>query len=291
MKNSVLATVFATITLAIGTADPAVAASLVGGYSLHVIYSNCNSSGSGSGSINQDSAGCSDYVQSGSFMASGSGQASYDRLRASARIGLSALDPRVYIGNGSQLGNALGVARYEDELTIFIPGRNGEMVDLVFEAAMGGTLSASGNIDTVYGQADANLLVNVNGAKLTVGRNAKSSGVPNSVDTSPGRVQIQVGTPFGVTAELTAKARLQSTTNNSSIFSGDAIADFSNTAGITSFMLFEPGEDGALIPEWDLASESGQFGFYSAVPLPAAAWLFAAALGLLAPCVKRKVKA
>ena len=291
MKHSIFSVVCAGIALAIGTANPAAAATQSGGYGVNAIYVTCAASGQGSGSINQGSAGCSDRIASGSFQASGSGQASYDTLRASAGIGFSDLDPSVSIGSTSVLGTASGTARYTDSLTIDIPGRTGQMVDLVFQSAMHGNLSASADYTYVYAQADAVLNVRVNGALLQIVQAAKSFGSPISVDRNPGRVQITLGNPFAVSAELLADVRLQRTGGFTQFFSGDAASNFSNSAGITSFMVFESGTGGALIPDWNLASESGQFGFYTAVPAPATVWLLAPALGLLAPWVKRKAKA
>lgn len=264
---------------ALAITGPALAASLSGGYNVSAVTSTCNASGQGSGAINQDTSGCAEYIISGSFQASGSGQASYDTLRARAAIGFSSLDPSGFVGTYSLLGSALASARYDDRLVIDIPGRTGEVVDLVFETAMGGTLGATADYAYTYAVADASLLVNVKGVNVSVSRDAKSFGDPASSDFNPGRVQITLGDPFSVSAQLQARARLFRTTGSTQSFSGDAVADFFNSGGITSFTLFEPGTGGAIIPDWDLSSESGQFGFYAtAVPAPGAAWLLGTAL-------------
>lgn len=291
MKHFLLGIVCAAIALAIGAANPAAAASLGGGHNLGGINSTCASSGPGSGYLDEGSAGCAEYIVSGSFQMSGSGQATYSSLRASASVGMSALDPSGFVGTGGALVSALGGADSNDTLTIDIPGRTGEMVDLVFHTAMSGTLSASADYTYVYGLAEAILNVYVNGYRVAIARTSGNAGTPIMTDTNPGRVQIQLGTPFDVNSALTVKARLQRTSGSTQVFSGDAASNFSNTAGITSFMLFEAGEGGAFIEDWNLASESGQFGFYTAVPAPATVWLLAPALGLLAPWVKRKAKA
>lgn len=291
MKNSILSVLCAGIALAIGAANPAAAASVSGGHNLGGINAACGSSGPGSGYVDEGSTGCSEYIDSGSFQMSGSAQATYDSLRASASAGMSALDPSYNYGSGSIILSALGQAKSNDRLTIDIPGRTGEMVDLAFQTAMGGSLSVSADYTYVFGIADAILNVQVNGDRVAVSRRISNSPTTPPIfnDTNPGRVQIQLGTPFSVISELTVKAQLGLISGQ--YYTGDAASNFANTAGITSFTLFESGEGGALISDWDLASESGQFGFYTAVPAPATVWLLAPALGLLVPWVKRKAKA
>jgi len=276
------------ILLAVGAAVPAMAASLSGGYNLGAVNFTCNASGQGSGFIDQGTAGCVEYIVSGSFMASGSGQASYDTVRATARIGATDLDPSTSIGSTSLIGRATAQAQYTDTVTIDIAGRTGEVVDLVFETELNGTMSAIADYTYVYAQAQASLLTRVNGYNVNVSRNAKSSGTPASNDFNPGRVQITLGTPFSVSTQLQVEALLQRTGGSTQYFTGDAVADFFNSGGITSFQLFEPGEGGALIQNWNLSSESGQFGFYNAVPGPATAWLLATGLAALGRFAHRR---
>jgi len=257
------------------------AASLTAFYTLGGVNQACGGSGLGSGFFDQDTPGCAEFIVSGTIMAFGSGSASHDTLRATARVGLTDYDPKGPLGNGSILANSRGVARYDDMLVIDIAGRTGETVELEFLTSMGGSMSAIGDPSSVFGQADASLLVRVNGYGVSVGRNAKSAGVSVAHDLNPGRVEIELGTPFAVSADLDVKARLQRNFGNTQFFSGDVISNFSNSAGITSFMLYEAGEGGALISDWDLTSESGEFGFYTAVPIPGAVWLFGSAIGIL----------
>ena len=271
MRQSIFTTLCAGIILAVGPFNPAAAAYLTTGYQVGGVNFSCKASGEGSGFIDQDTPGCAEYIASGSFMAFGSGQASYSTLRGVARIGFDNLSEKTS-------ASASAGGRYNDSLTIDIPGRAGEIVDLEFRSAMNGSLTAVGAYPEVYGVAQGRLLVIVNGTNLDILRGVRNAGddfLPR--DTNPGRVQITLGTPFSVDANLTAMASLDGSTR---YVSGDVIADLSNSGGITSFTLFEPGAGGALIPEWDLSSASGQFGFYTAVPLPAGGWLLAT--GLLA---------
>ncbi len=257
------------------------AASLTAFYTVGGVNQACGGSGLGSGSFDQDTPGCAEYIYSGTIMAFGSGSASHDTLRATARVGLTDYDPKGALSNTGILANARGIAGYDDNVVIDIPGRTGETVELEFLTSMGGSMSAIGDPGFVFGQADATLRVNVNGYGVLVSRNAKSEGVPAANDFNPGRVEIELGKPFPVSADLDVKARLQRNFGNTQFFSGDVISNFTNSAGITSFMLYEAGEGGALISDWDLTSESGQFGFYTAVPIPGAVWLFGSAIGIL----------
>jgi hypothetical protein len=188
------------------------------------------------------------------------------------------------------MGTATGLARYSDSLIIDIAGRTGEIVDLIFETAMSGTVNTSGS-SNIAAEATSRLSVFVNGSQATMSRAVNYSGDFISDGTNPGRIQIQLGTAFNVSAELSTRARLLATNVSGQFeaFSGGAVADFGNTAGITSFTLLETGTDSVLIPDWSLTSESGEFGFYSAVvPIPASVWLFVSSLGLLSPWLRRK---
>jgi hypothetical protein len=223
-------------------------------------------------------------------MAFGAGEASYDTLKATARLGLDELDPSISIGSGVNLASARGGAVYNDSLTIDIPGRTGEVVDLEFTTALHGALSAIGVYPDVYGVAKASLDVVVNGERLVVLRDVKNYGDPVTSAVTTGRVQITLGTPFTVNASLTANADISQGILSPSpqYYSGDVISDLSSSAGITGFTLFESGTDGALIPEWSLNSQSGEFGFYSPVPLPATVWLFGSGLLGLVGMARRK---
>lgn len=279
MSNVLRGALCAFILVAVSAAGPAQAATLSAGYSVSAVTFTCSASGQGSGAVNEQTTGCANYIVSGSFLASGSGDASHDTLRATARVGFSALRPNVFIGANASLASATGTARYTDTLVIDIAGRTGEVVELVFETAIHGALSAVADYTYTYGVADASLAVNVNGVNVNVSRDAKSFGTSVSSDFNPGRVQIVLGSPFSVTAQLQTRARLFRTTGSTQFYSGDVVADFLNSGGITSFTLFEAGAGGAIIPAWELSSESGQFGFYTAVvPAPGAAWLLATGL-------------
>ena len=130
---------------------------------------------------------------------------------------------------------------------------------------------ASVNSDTsTYAQAEASLQVIVNGYRVNVSQGAYYGIDPVYNDFNPGIVQIELGTPFSVSSRLQVQARLQALTAIDNKYTGAALANFGNSAGITSFELFEAGTV-QLITDWSLTSESGAFGFYSAsaVPVPA----------------------
>jgi hypothetical protein len=274
MKISISAIVCAV--LATAFADQVAAASLSGGYSIGALGIGCSAEGQqGSGSLTESSSGCSDYLASGSFLVSGSGVASYDTLRAAAGAGFSA-DPKYSHSYGATLASAGGGAGYDDWITIDSPGRTGETVDLDFTTALHGSMTASSSDSSMFGQASASLQVYVNDGYVLVSQGAKSNGDSVFNDFNPGHTQIVLGTPFSVSANLQVEAIVQSTTTNG-IYSGDVLAAFANSAGITSFELFETASE-TPITNWDLASESGEFGFYTVVPVPASGWLFVSGL-------------
>lgn len=279
MKYSALVVVTA-LALATGFAGQVAAASLGGGYNVSALGPTCNANtgttGQDSGSLDESSSGCSDQLTSGSFLVSGSGQANYDTVRASARVGFTDVDPLSFVGNGSVMASALGQASYLDMLTIDIAGRDGETVDLIFTTGISGDASATSDSSTLA-KADALLRVRVNGQNVIVTRGANSQGDAVDSDTNPGIVQIVLGAAFSVSTELTVTAQLLASTtiSGTATATGNAFANFGNSAGITSFELYETGSN-VPITNWNLTSESGEFGFYTptAVPVPASIWLF-----------------
>ena len=285
MKISVLVIVCTAFALVTGFADPVAAASVSGGHNIGAIYFTCHSDGAGSGSLNEATSGCADYVAAGSFTLTGSGQATYSTLRASAAVGFSGVDP--YGNVGTLLADALGQAQYQDTLTIDIAGRTGQTVDLVFTTAINGTTSASSSDSTTTALASGNLNVRVNGQRVAVSQRRSSTAVPEFFNGNPGLVQIVLGTPFVVDATLTVRAQLFPSTPVNGRYSGEASAIFSNSAGITSFALNEAG-GGAPITDWNLTSQSGEFGFYTVVPVPASVWLFGSGLLGLVGMARRK---
>jgi len=282
MKISVLIKVCAAFALATGFTNQVLAATLTGSYSIGALTFSCNASEPGSGTLTNLSSGCTDTLNSGSFSVSGSGQATYDTLRATASAGFSG-EPK---GAVTGLLSATGKASYQDMVTIDILGSTGETVDLVFRSGLNGDLAASSDGST-YAQATASLNVRVNGYNVNIGRKTTTTGVNTDNDLNPGRVEIVLGTPFSVLASLTVTARVDPLTAINRIFTGDALADFGSSAGITSFELFESGTE-TLISSWDLTSESGEFGFYTVVPVPASVWLFGSGLLGLVGMARRK---
>lgn len=274
------------ITLVLGVAFSGVnAATLLTSYSLSAINGfTCVAEGEGSGSLT--SSGCSDVVRSGSFALSGSGAASYDTLRASAGASFSGVEPSGFVGFNSRVALAAARALSSDRLTIDISGRTGETVDLFFTTELNGS-STAGSDSSMFTQADGSLAVRVNGKLVVITQGAKSEGDLLPVDRNPGLVQIVLGTSFAVSSELNVRAMLFTRTPIDSKYSGDALANFGNSAGITSFELFETGSD-ELITDWALTSESGEFGFYSPVPVPASLWLFGSGLLGLIGISRRK---
>jgi hypothetical protein len=282
VKLSNLGIACAVVSLAAGPAVPAAAAGLSAGYQLGGVNFTCGASGQGSGSLTHDAPGCAEYLLAGTFLWSGSAQASYDTLRATARVGVAGLRKNSSTGIGATLGDATASARYDDTLTIDVAGRTGDVVDLVFTTALSGGLSAVADLNEVFASAGAGLVTFVKGVRVGISQSVdNSSGVPVGSDFNPGLVQITLGQPFSVSAQLTASATLLANVRNGLSYSGEAAATFSNSGGITSFQLFEAG-GGAPITDWMLTSESGEFGFYTAVvPVPAGGWLFGSALAAL----------
>jgi hypothetical protein len=267
-------------------AGQASAASISAGYHLGGINVTCGMSGQGSSSIDQSTTGCADYISSGSFYASGSGDASYDTLRATAGVSASDLNLNHYIGgNGSLVVTASGSASYDDRLTIDVAGRTGDTVDLVFTTAMNGAMSTSGD-DSTLANAAASFNVYVDSTLVSISQGDYSTTDPVFNDFNPGLVQIELGTSFPVSAQLKVSAKLLTLAGNG-YYTGDALSAFGNSAGITSFELFETGSETS-ISNWNLTSESGKFGFYTVVPVPAAAWLFGSGLLGLIGTARRK---
>jgi hypothetical protein len=258
-------------------ADASHAASANGGFDVSALYGFvCSADGSGAGSLSELSPGCADVVDAGSFTVSASGEATYDTLRATARVGFSSVES-AYLDGSGRVALAQGTARYRDTVTIDVPGRTGEVVDLVFTAALNGLVGASADPAVAFAWAVGGLRTTVNGTDLRIATEAKSDGDVFPFDQNPGLVQITLGTPFAVDAELSVRAELSQRARTSGL-SGSAVAEFGNSGGITSFELFDLG--GAPILDYDLSSESGAFGFY-AVPEPGTAWLLATAVAAL----------
>lgn len=288
MKLATLVKVCTAFALLAGLTQQAGAATISGGYNISGPGFSCKASDQGSGSLSDSSPECSSYITSGSFSVSGSGSATYDTLRATASAGLSDLDPSGAYGSGSLLASATGSAQYSDSITIDIAGRTGDYVDLVFTTEMNGNAAATADSST-YASVDATLRVIVNGYRVNVSRSTGSEGDPVFNDLNPGVVQIQLGSAFSVSSLLQVTARIQALTAINGMYNGDAFANFGNSAGITSFELFEAGSNVA-IDNWDLTSESGAFGFYNAaaVPVPASIWLFGSGLLGLIGMARRK---
>ena len=287
MKISFLVNVCAVFALTTGFADQVEAATITENHSIAVLSQSCSVSGQGgSSSLNNLSTGCSSTLSEGTFSASASAAATYDILRASASVGFSEVRPTS--APGSLLATVTARAEYEDMVTIDIPGREGDLVDLAFTTALSGTTSASTPDSWVYAEGTGGLQVRVNGWSVVVSQKSTTSSTPTPpFNSNPGRVPITLGTPFRVTADLSASARIQKTISGFLTYSGEGLASFGNSGGITSFELFE-SESETLISSWDLTSESGEFGFYSAVPIPAAVWLFGSGLIGLVGMARRK---
>ena len=286
MKISFLVNVCAVFALTTGFADQVEAATITENHSIAVLSQSCSVSGQGgSSSLNNLSTGCSSTLSEGTFSASASAAATYDILRASASVGFSEVRPTS--APGSLLATVTARAEYEDMVTIDIPGREGDLVDLAFTTALSGTTSASTPDSWLYTEGKGGLQVRVNGWNVVVTQTSTSSGTPTDFNFNPGLVSITLGTPFSVTADLSASAKIQKIANGFLTYSGEGLANFGNSGGITSFELFESGSE-TLISSWDLTSESGEFGFYSAVPIPAAVWLFGSGLLGLVGLARRK---
>jgi len=222
---------------------------------------------------------------SGSFTSTASASGDYGTVRASAGVSYSD------IARGTSVyarGTGRGTAKFQDSLVINAPGRSGEIVDLVFDASLSGSASAtlSGTGSDLYGDASGLLNVYVNGYRIVLTNTGDSRGNTKTTNSGPGRVEITLGEAFDVRVELYAEAVLDDYGNRSiRDVNGTASAAFGNSGGITSFELFDGA--GAPIEGFTIGSESGQFHFYSPVPEPGTALLLGLGLAAL-PAATRK---
>jgi hypothetical protein len=192
--------------------------------------------------------------------------------------------------SGTRLrGQATAQASFNDDITLDVAGRTGEVVDLVFRAALSGSSDASvvGSGGTFFASASGGLHVTVDGERLTISDSFDTNGNGFKFDSGPTTVQITLGQSFQIQTALGTSASIRDLSGTSSVVTvdlGSALAPFGASGGPTSFQLFDQG--GASIPNFTLASGSGQFQFY-VVPEPSTGMLLLA--GLLAlVCGKRR---
>lgn len=261
------------------------AGTTVAGPVLNCLLNDNNAVGSNaSASISQgDCDTSSGYA--GSFVSMGTAQASYSVLRATAGVVWEGLARPASAPNR---GSVISQARSEDALVIDVPGRTGEVVDLSFDIALGGSSAAAitASSGDPFGEANARLNVTMNGLTVSYTQISNSRSPTTKDYTGPGTVSITLGEEFIVFGQLTVRAALDDFGSRgiTNAF-GNATASFGNSGGITSLALFDAG--GAPIEAFSLSSESGEFGLYTPVPEPGTALLIGAALTCLGAAMRR----
>lgn len=202
---------------------------------------------------------------SGAYNVSGSADAGYGTLRAEARVGYSNVSESGYYMNSQ----ADARASFRDDITLDVAGRTGEVVDLVFHAAMSGVSSAhiTSTVGTQWAKGSGALRVTVAGEQIDIIDTFNTNGFFFQYDDGPKTVQITLGQTFEISALLSAGAEINgvSTFSDVTVYDGSAIAPFGASGGPTAFELF--GMDGTPISDFTLSSGSGKFAFY-VVPEP-----------------------
>jgi len=210
----------------------------------------------------------------GGYLVAAQATAGYGTLRAVAQAGYTDV-----IETGPHLsGVATGQATFTDDITLDVPGRAGEVVELVFFAALNGasTASIASSDSSQRARASGGLGLTVAGVKISVTNSFDTSTGLTTFSISPGTVQVTLGQSFQIQGTLTASAEIRDASTSSivTVSSASALAPFGTSGGPTSFELFDLG--GAPITGHSLTSGSGQFQFF--VPEPGLGLLLGAAL-------------
>lgn len=157
-------------------------------------------------------------------------------------------------------------AGFTDELTIDIPGRNGETVEIVVRGALSGNLGATGDLDANNVWAGVMFTAQVNGSTpVFITRSTRDQDEQDRQVGDP--IEIVLGEPFPVKGRLIANTSID--WDDLPWFtdvSADAFAAYGNTAYLTGMDVFDSSGNLISPDTYELTSASGQFAFV--VPEP-----------------------
>lgn len=202
-------------------------------------------------------------AQGVSYSVSSTSVAGYGSVGVRTQVSLSG-----NTGSGWARANASAQAGFTDELTIDIPGRNGETVEIIVRGALSGNLGTTGDLDANNAWAGVMFTAQVNGSTpVFITRFTRDLEEQNRKVGDP--IEIVLGEPFPVKGNLTANAKInwEKLPWNTDV-SADAFAAYGNTAYLTGMDVFDSSGNLISPDAYELTSASGQFEFV--VPEPSA---------------------
>jgi len=223
---------------------------------------------------------------SSSFSGSALASSTYGTLRGSAGVNISNYAPESY--TNATFDPVFANSFIRDDITISDPSKNGTTgyLALSFDVTGTTTLNHTPNLDGTPTSAQGILTVYSNSQFI------KSWGfIGDTILNSP-LLQFTYGTPFelGLSGSFFIKPwdALSTILQPGDTWSLDGLVNFENTINLSELSIFNDIDGTQLASGYDVSAISGTVYPTSAIPLPAAAWLFGSGLLGLIGIARRK---